>query len=277
MVKQYSNIICDTNWRSIFSPAVFLLFFLFTISPRVCASLHTCDASLTAKNRYAIHEDAPSLRVSMDSELFSGRVPIPVGQNYFQEGDWDGYGVPVRAEKILSMPRRLRQFVHDLKIRSLTMTKNEREMSAFIVIYKDGTSSAIKYTANSINSITAQATDSALDFSKIFEKPDAVAAVIHVHTHPDTRNPLTPYTRFIGPNDVDYGTYITYKKWLQHFNKDISMMGIVAPSCEFCDDTIFVVTDQMLDAFEHQESLSDLDSNFSIFSIFQTVKSFFKW
>lgn len=119
---------------------------------------------------------------------------------------------------ISDLPKDIRRLAKDLKTRHKPITEDEREWVAIVAKYRNGSAAGIKLTSNIINLVKDVDQTTAVGASGIFDWGRPIEKVIHMHTHPDPRNPKAQGLNFIPPGETDFQTYSDLRRQLRKQN-----------------------------------------------------------
>lgn len=195
-----------------------------------------------------------SLEEFLKNPKMDGSVPFPIGYwlefNMQVEGDKEAFHLAFQIGRISELPLKYRRLAKDLKARTKAMTVREMEWAAIIVEYEDGVSQGIKLTSRMFGEVTTEDFEKAFAESKIANNGKKITRFTHIHTHSNPKNIRKHLIEYIPPSDVDLIEYKRLRQQLLEINPNVIFDAYVLPSCEFCEELVFIVDDEMLDKFQ---------------------------
>ena len=160
------------------------------------------------------------------------------------------------TNQTINLPHDLKSLVKAMKRQTRPLSDDEAEVGAIVARYGDNSSKGIRFTSrrreSGLYAIDGQDMGAAINQSAIFpnKKFNSVELVVHLHTHPNLRNPRFNGNRtLIVPSVDDFEFWVGLRAQLRQYHTNPSFQAIVVPSGSAVEDIVFIIEDRHLDAY----------------------------
>jgi hypothetical protein len=150
----------------------------------------------------------------------------------------------------------LRRLIGVMRKDAGALTTEEAEMGAIVAHYGDGTSKGIRFSSRrkdiGLFAIAGEDQMQAINRSFIFPSKliKHLDTVIHLHTHPNLRNPRFGGRRsLVLPSVDDFEFWLGLRAQLRRHHDNPRFQAIVAPFGPAVENIVFVIEDRHLDAY----------------------------
>lgn len=222
-------------------------------------AIEICEGALSGGNRYSPEK-------WLENPDWSGESPVPAPLDGRMDITDANHPIPTTiffsVVQNEGLPKNLRQLVKALRKDQRPLSDDESEMGAIVARYKSGTRRGIRFTSRrkelGLFAIDAADTDRAINTSSIFpdKEIESVALAVHLHTHPDLRNPRFGGKRtLIVPSVDDFEFWIGLREQLRKYHNSPSFHALVIPSGSAVGNIVFQIEDRHLDAYEREKKV----------------------